>query len=140
MTRVVLDTNIIISGRLWGGAPRQVMQAIGDQKFKPIISEALLEELTEVLGRPKFAERLQKIERTPAQIVEEYLQVAEVVEPVIFSQTIVEADPDDDAVIACAVGGQADAVVTGNIHLLNLGSYETIPIWDVHQFLAFLSD
>ncbi len=140
MTRVVLDTNIIISGRLWGGAPRQIMQAIGDQKFKPIISEALLEELTEVLGRPKFAERLQKIERTPAQIVEEYLQIAEVVEPVIFSQTIVEADPDDDAVIACAVGGQADAVVTGNIHLLNLGSYETIHIWDVHQFLAFLSD
>lgn len=70
--------------------------------------------------------------------MEEYLQVTTVVEPVIFSQIIVEADPDDDAVIACAVGGKASAIVTGNIHLLKLGSYEGIPIWDVHEFLNFL--
>lgn len=66
MIRALLDTNVIISGRLWGGVPRQIMQAISDQKFMPIISEALLEELTEVLERPKSAERLKKIGRTPA--------------------------------------------------------------------------
>lgn len=139
MIRAVLDTNIIISGSLWGGTPRQIMQAIAHQQLKPITSEALLEELAEVIQRPKFAERLKKISRTPTEIVEEYVKMAEIFEAVTFPHVIIPEDPDDDMVLACAIGGKVDAIVSGNSHLLKLGVYENIPIWDVHDFWEHLS-
>lgn len=45
------------------------------------------------------------------------------------------ADPDDDAVLACAVAVNADAIVSGDRHLLDLSTYAGMPILDVNQFL-----
>jgi predicted nucleic acid-binding protein len=49
---------------------------------------------------------------------------------------VIVADPKDDAVIACAIGGNADYIISGDRHLLTLGQYRSIPIWDVTGFLA----
>lgn len=49
------------------------------------------------------------------------------------------ADPDDDAVLACAIAAYAEVVVSGDGHLLDLSSYAGIPILDVHQFLQRVS-
>ena len=46
-----------------------------------------------------------------------------------------KADPDDDRVLECAVAGRADYIVSGDRHLLKLGSYDDIPILTVRQFL-----
>ncbi len=134
MIRAVFDTNVVISGRLWSGAPRQAIQAAEQGRVKLLISEAMLDELRDVVRRPKFNERLSAIGKTAEQVISEYLLIAEVVEPATLP-LIVEVDPDDDAVLVCAVGGKADYVVTGDGHLLALGTYQSIPILDVNRFL-----
>lgn len=49
MMRVVLDTNIVVSGSLWSGTPSKILQFIQDQKIQPIITEAIIDELQDVL-------------------------------------------------------------------------------------------
>lgn len=51
----------------------------------------------------------------------------------------VEDDPDDDKFLVCAVEGAANYIISGDPHLLNMGSYQEITILDLHQFLNTLS-
>ena len=53
-------------------------------------------------------------------------------------KVVMITDPDDDAVLACAIGAQAEAIVSGDSHLLQLGHYQGIPIWTSAQLLAAL--
>ena len=56
--RVVLDTNIVVSGLLWDGRPRRLLEFGRDRLIKLLTSSALLDELFDVLGREKFATML----------------------------------------------------------------------------------
>jgi uncharacterized protein len=58
VTRAVPDTNIVVSGLLWRGNPRRVLDAARDRIIELYTSPVLLEELEDVLSREKFAERL----------------------------------------------------------------------------------
>ncbi len=53
---------------------------------------------------------------------------------------IICADPDDDKFLACAVAGEADVIVSGDSHLLTLGSHAGIPILTPAAFLALLDE
>ncbi|MGB1287019.1 MAG: putative toxin-antitoxin system toxin component, PIN family [Aggregatilineales bacterium] len=139
MIRVVLDTNIIISGSLWRGTPSDVLQTIYRDDVQAIVSEDMLDELKDVLHRKKFQKPLARATKTPDETIAEYLSACEIVEPAIINP-VIEDDPDDDVVLACAVGGAADYIVSGDPHLLQLKSYQRISLVDVHKFLALLSE
>jgi len=82
----------------------------------------LLSELLEVLARAKFARRLARAGLTPAGIVDDLRRLAVVVSP-IDMPLVVPTDPDDDHVLAAALAGQADLIVSGDKRdLLPLGS------------------
>ncbi len=138
MIRAVLDTNIVISGMLWSGSPKQVIEAVCSGDVLPLISEVMLDELRDVLARPKFLPRLQRIGKNASQLTAEYLKFATVVEPADIPEAV-KTDPDDDAVLACAVGGKADFIVSGDKDLLVLKAYANIPILNAEQFLQHLS-
>jgi predicted nucleic acid-binding protein len=70
---------------------------------------------------------LQDRELTATQIFEGYAALTTVVVPAIIPPVIIE-DPDDDAVLACAVAAKVDLVVSGDPHLVQLEQYEGIPI------------
>jgi putative PIN family toxin of toxin-antitoxin system len=137
MMRVVFDTNVIISGRLWSGAPRRALRAVEEGRVESFISEGMVDELKDVISRPKFGERLALIGKTAEQVVQDHLQITTVIEVEPISPTI-EADPDDDMVLACALSSKADCVVSGDPHLLDLGVFEDIPILTVNVFLEQL--
>jgi putative PIN family toxin of toxin-antitoxin system len=134
MIRVVFDTNVIISGCLWSGAPRQALYAAYEGNAKLLISEAMVDELKDVLGRPKFAKRLELLKKSAEQVLTEHLRFTDVIEVQSIPATIL-ADPDDDQVLACALSGNADFIVTGDVHLLDLESHKNIPIISVNTFL-----
>ena len=138
MKRVVLDTNVVVSGLLWSGAPFQVLKAAQSGQIQLITSEALISELLTVLLRPKFSQRFEAIGKTAESFVENYRALVERVQPAAITSVILE-DPKDDDVLACALGGKADYVVSGDNDLLRLGRYEDIPILDVNQFLRYLA-
>jgi predicted nucleic acid-binding protein len=86
----------------------------------------LLAELPGVLGREKFAKHLQVRGLTATRIFEGYAALTTVVVPAIIPPAIIE-DPDDDAVLACAVAAKVDLVVSGDPHLVKLAQYEGHP-------------
>ena len=61
--RVVFDTNLIISGLLWSGVPRQTLRIASDKRIIAITSEALVDELRDVLKREKFHKHLKRLQK-----------------------------------------------------------------------------
>lgn len=137
--RLVADTNTVISGLLWHGAPRRLLDAARAGKVSLFTTAALLVELEDTLSRAKFAERLERAGVTRRVLVQGYAALATVVKPAVIPPAVL-ADPDDDAVLACAVAAQAQAVASGDSHLLNLKTYQDIPILTVNELLALLPD
>ena len=132
--KVVADTNVVVSGLLWHGPSRQVLDAARTGVIQLFTTAVLLVELQDVLRRPKFAERLTRAGVTADQLVSGYGALAELVQPVPVP-TVIAADPDDDAVLACALAVAADAIVSGDHHLLELAKYRKIPIRTPAQFV-----
>jgi len=133
--RVVADTNTVVSGLLWHGPPRQVLDAARAGTLQLYTTAVLLAELDEVLQRPKFAQRLTLAGVTTHTLVLGYAALARLIEPAVIVP-VVEEDPDDDAVLARAVAVQAEAIVSGDSHLLDLREYEKIPVVTAAQLVA----
>jgi putative PIN family toxin of toxin-antitoxin system len=125
--RLVLDTNVVISALLWRGTPYRLLETIRRQESLQLYSSsALLEELADVSSRPALAKRLTAIGKTALQILTDYLEAIELVEPVDVPR--VARDPDDDHVLACALAANAELIVSGDLDLLALTAHERIPI------------
>ena len=103
--------------------------------FAVIHHAALLAEIEEGLQRAKFAQRLSLAGVASHTLVMGYAALAWLIEPAVIEPVIV-ADPDDDVVLACAVAARAEAIVSGDNHLLDLKQYEGIPIFTAAQLLA----
>jgi len=127
--RVVLDTNTLVSGVISpGGPPRRLLDGLRAQVFESCSSPTLLAELLDVLSREKFAARLAQAGLTPQGIVAELRRLAYMVAPQEVPR-VIEHDADDDHVLACALAGRADLIVSGDKHLHRLGGhYNGIPI------------
>ena len=132
--KIVADTNVVISGLLWHGAPRKVLDLAQARQITLYTSPALLAELQDVLGRRKFAERLHGVGVTSKYLSLRYVSLAHVIHPKTIER-IVPNDPDDDIVLACALAANAEVIVSGDSHLKNLGLYRNIAILDANQFL-----
>ena len=132
--RVVLDTNILISAIVFGGPPREILQLVLGGSVFGVISIPILDELRDVLLRPKFGFSSEQV----LAIVEELHAAFEVNNP---PQTItaIKNDPDDNRVLECASAGNATHIVNGDSDLLDLGSFKRIKILtaaDFHKLAA----
>jgi putative PIN family toxin of toxin-antitoxin system len=136
--RAVADTNILVSGLLWHGPPRNVLDAARAGHLSLFTTASLLAELQDVLLRPKFAERLKRAGFTADELVVGYAALASLVQPAAM-EPVITADPDDDAVLACAIAARANVIVSGDPHLLHLRDYRGIRILTAVQLLAELA-
>jgi len=135
--RLVLDTNTVISGLLWSNAPSRLIEAGLLGTVELFTTRALLLELEDVLPRRKLARRVAVTGLTVEQLAARYALLARIVEPAVIAR--VSDDPDDDHVLACALGAQTDIVVSGDAHLLNLKSYQGIPIVRTTEALELIA-
>ena len=128
--RVVLDTNVLISALIWPkGIPAQVLALARQGRVHSVTSPALLEELRRVL-QEKFGFSEEALEAA-AEIVSSHLEIF-IPRHVL---NVIHADPDDNRVLECAVEGKADAIITGDHHLLALGTFQNIPILTPREIL-----
>ena len=136
--RVVLDTNIVVSGLLWDGRPRRLLEFGRDRLIKLFASSALLDELSEVLGREKFAARLASERITQSYLLQRYGALTELVKPTPVERTV--RDVDDDVVIATALAAQAEIIVSGDDDLLTLHPWHRIQILNAADALQHIQN
>ena len=134
--RLVLDTNVVVSGLLWDGNPRRLLQLGRGERVRLFTSTPLLAELTEVLLRPKFEPKIGASLFSVDQLVDLYAELAALVRPTPVPR--VAPDPDDDVVIGTALSAKADFVVTGDAALLTVAEYEGGRIVSVVEALQTL--
>jgi putative PIN family toxin of toxin-antitoxin system len=133
--RIVIDTNLLVSGVISAGLPRQLVDAAKAGEFELCTSEVLLAELLDVIARSKFAARLSQAGLTPMDVVEDLRALAVVVWPITIARVVL-TDPDDDHVLAAALMGAVDLIASGDKRdLLPLGSYQGIPIITAREAL-----
>jgi len=126
--RIVLDTNVVLSALLWRGMPYRLLDAIRSRgEARLFTSPALLDELADVLTRPSATKRLAVIGKAAREVLTDYVDAVEVVEPEHVPR-VVPNDADDDQVIAAALAAGADWIVSGDADLLSMGSHQGIPI------------
>ena len=134
--RVVLDTNIVVSGLLWDGRPRQLLEYGRDRLIKLLSSSELLDELLDVLGREKFATMLVSQGITQPYLLQRYGALTELVKPKPLERTV--RDVDDDVVIATALAAQAEIIVSGDDDLLALHPWRGIQILNAVDALQYI--
>lgn len=137
--RVVLDTNVLVSGLFWEGIPRQILDELRNGNFDALMSDQLFAELTDVVSRPKFSVHLEERKTTVEAILGiGFRDLFEFV-PVELELKLVEADPDDNAVLACALISDATYIVSGDRHLLELPYEFPIPVITPERLYSLLA-
>lgn len=140
MIRAVVDTNTLISGIISPlGAPAEIIRRwqLGD--FLLITSPVLLDELRRVLEYPRIADRLGWSQKERRQFVAS-LDMLALVTPGTLSLPGVTRDPKDDPVVACAVEGEAEFIVSGDRDLLVLGTHQRVRMVTPRDFVALLEE
>ncbi len=121
--RIVCDTNVLVSAVVYGGRPREVLETLITGRTRGFLSPALAQEFREVLRRPKFGLAEAQVDQI-CTALRDLLQLVYPQEEAL----VIKEDPNDNAVLACALEAGADCIVTGDHHLLDLGRYRTIEI------------
>jgi uncharacterized protein len=134
--RVVIDTNVIVSGLLFGGPPGELIPLWKKGRIKPAASGDIIDEYLRVLAYPRFELEENEIEYL---LYNEILPFFEII-VIEKGKPIILADPTDDKFIHCARAAKADIIISGDQHLLTLKSYDRIRIMTVSTFLKSLLD
>ena len=127
MLRLVADTNTVVSALLWRGGPHQLFAALDTAEIAFYTSRALLDELAQVLPRRKLARAVSASQKSIDALVADYEALTELVKPRPLRERV-GRDPDDEAVIPCALAARADLIVSGDNDLLVLKAHQNIRI------------
>lgn len=136
--RAVIDTNVLLSGLLWRGAPHALLEQARIGALTLICSPALIGELGAVMSRPKFSSILARTRTDPERALAALGRMAEMVDSPPLPAPV-SRDSDDDAVLALAIASRADMIVSGDADLLTLGTHACIPIITPAEAIARIS-
>jgi putative PIN family toxin of toxin-antitoxin system len=140
MIRALLDTNVLVSAAIKPeGKPAQILRQAAAQ-FELLCTEYVLAELAEVLTRPHLQQKFKDLV-APArreQFVALVRSLAEVID--VETKLRVVSDTDDNAVLAGAVDGEADFLITGDPHLMKVGEFRRCRVVTPDEFLHILTD
>ena len=127
--KIVLDTNVLISGIFFSGPPYQILKAWQEGKIKIIATEEILTEYN------KVAEELSQ--QFPSVDIDQILELLTIHAGIIDThdwQVTICDDPDDNKFISCALASKSKIIVSGDKHLLKISGYEGIQMLKPRKF------
>lgn len=135
--KTVFDTNVLVSALITTGRARELFLKAVEGQIQLVLSKGILKEFTRVSRDPRVSKYVDRgdiaaflgILRCKAKIVR-----------VKSKFQIVKEDPADDVILRTAVDGKADCIVSGDRHLLSLGTFRGIRIVTVHEVLTLLEE
>ena len=117
--RIVLDTNVFISGIFFSGPPYQILKSWRDGRIELLVSPSILEEYQRI--GIELASKFRDVDLRPfwdLLAIQAHIVLAPTLPPVIHD------DPSDDKFLEAAVAGNASYVISGDKHLLTLREYQ----------------
>jgi uncharacterized protein len=129
--KVVLDTNVFISGIFFSGPPHQILNAWRDGTVQMVVSQEILGEYWRV------AEAL--AEEFPAIDLRRILDLVTIEAELYVAKDLPESlcsDPDDDKFLACAIASNSKIIISGDKHLLKVTGYQDIEILKPREFVT----
>ena len=128
--RVILDTNVLISGIFFSGPPAKILRAWRDSKLQLVVSTEILQEYYEVGKR--LSRRYPGIDMGPVLTVlarnSEWVEAAPLPAPV-------SNDADDDKFLACALASRTEVIISGDDDLLGVSGYRNLRILTPREFV-----
>ncbi len=136
MIRIVADTNVLVSGILVEhGASARILEAVRSGGIMLIMSPALLAEFEIVIQRAHIAKKYPVAQEKAHDFVLFLTAHVEIVEGKVTRPGLVVADSKDDIVMACALEGKAEFIVSGDQHLTDLKEVDGIQILKPAEFV-----
>jgi len=130
MKKVILDTNVVISGIFFSGPPSKILEEWAKKRFQLITNNEILDEYREVAN--ELSQKFKKINQ------EKMIELISLNSKVFFSidlKEVVTEDPKDEKFIACAIASKTKIIVSGDKHLLKVSGYKGIQILKPRHFL-----
>lgn len=139
MYRVTPDVQALVQAAISGRGPAGALIASWERGETAIITcDPIIAEFEDVLRRSRIMRKYAHITPETVAAKTAALRARGVVVPLLDVPRVVPEDPDDDIVIACALEGNAEYIVSRDKHLLRLGSYQGIPILSTEIFSHML--
>ncbi len=129
-TKIVLDTNILVSALGWEGNPRKILDKVKEGEVEALTSLQQMAELSRVLDYPRLGfseEQKEKIKST----LSTFFTFVNPKEKLF----VIKEDPDDNIILECAKEGNADMIISGDEDLINLKEFKGIAIKTPAQYL-----
>ena len=120
--KIVIDTNVVISGTFFGGAPRRVIESVGKNGIHACATPEIIEEYEEIQGHIR------------RDVLAPFIAGLELIAP--KTKVEVSRDPDDDKFIGCALDAKALYIVSGDKDLLDIGRYENVEMITAAEFCS----
>lgn len=134
--RVILDTNVLMSGIFFAGPPSRILEAWGDGKLRFVLSKDIFEEYRRV-----EAELAAEYSGVDAALILELLAAHSQICDALPLPESVCADPEDDKFLACALASRCKLIISGDAHLLKASGYRGIVVVRPGKFVEeYLSD
>ncbi len=130
MLKVVIDTNVFVSS-FFGGIPRDIINYWKQSEITLCLSQEIIQEYIEVLNRIGL-NNTNEIQNLTKLFAEGYNSIFTATTPQL---AIVEADPDDNKFIECAVALDCKIIISGNKHLRDIKNYIDIKIMSPKEFV-----
>lgn len=114
--KIVLDTNVLVSGIFWTGGPSAVLNHWINDRFELLLTDEIFDEYIRILFKISKGEKDDLVNKWLILFAENSTFVT------VKKRFDLSPDPDDNKFIECAVSGNADFIVSGDSHLLDLKS------------------
>ena len=126
--KIVIDTNVTVSGLLWGGAPNQILKLCRNGIVHILECDETLDEVKRVLQYPKFSDRLSALGTTAIEVFSYFMNLATYVPSPETIPKVINQDPFDNIFLGLASENSASLIISGDRHLLELESFKGIQI------------
>jgi putative PIN family toxin of toxin-antitoxin system len=138
--KIVLDANLFASSLIKPDSnPGKILDMVRQKQIDLVLSPSIIKEIKRILLYPKIS----RYHRKSAQEIDTYFEDILIFAWMVEGEGVVDvikADPTDSKYLACAHEGEADYIVSGDHHLLDLGTYQGIAIVNASQFLTIWSE
>jgi len=128
--KVVVDTNVLISGLLFSGTPARIFKVWRRRRIRFVLTPEILEEYVRVCN--VLQEQFPEVELSA--ILQAIAAKSDLIQAPALAEAVCD-DPDDDKFLACAVAGKTKIVVSGDRHLLKVSGYRGIRVLTPREFV-----